>query len=79
MFTGKRNWTYSVNRGDFVSVESTTNKFDVRLMKVDRITRKSIFIGKSQFSRKTGVMANNDLRLEPFLKRHKELKEEFHE
>lgn len=66
----KKGWSYNVKKGDYIMVISNTNEFDKRLMKITRVTKNSIFLGKIQFSKFTKSQKNNQYRIEPFLAHH---------
>lgn len=65
-----QNWAKDVKVGDYIKVVSNTNAADESVEKVTRVTTRTVFADKRQFSKTTCVQLNNKRRMEPFLARH---------
>lgn len=66
----KNDWTSIVQKGDYILVESISNLLDSKLVKVSKVTSRSIYINGISFSKRYKKQWDGNLIIKPFLASH---------
>jgi len=64
------NWMEKIKVGDYVQIISLENPLEVTSYPVTKVTKRSVFVDRMQFSKDTGIQKNKKRKIEPFMAHH---------